>query len=217
MEQTDLFGKPIAQIEKPTKKEFTPKTGLNVVDGGEFIYYPDYFNKEDSDRYLDVLINSIVWRQDSMKMYGKELKFPRLTAWYGNGDKSYTFSGTTLPAKVWTPELLEIKGKIDAIGKVDFNSVLLNRYRTGDDWISWHQDDEKELGKNPVIGSVNFGATRRFMLRRVDDHKEKIEIPLKHGSLLVMSGALQHTWQHQVPKEKTVNSERLNLTFRVIH
>ena len=211
MEQTDLFGNPLAEQEKNSVT-----TGLNVIDGGEFIYYPDYFSKADSDRYLDILVNSIVWRQDSMKMYGKEINFPRLTAWYGNGDKSYTFSGTTLPAKVWTPELLEIKSKIDAIGKVDFNSVLLNRYRTGDDWISWHQDNEKELGKNPVIGSVNFGATRKFQIRHLQT-KEKLEIELRHGSLLVMTGALQHNWQHQVPKTKKQIGERLNLTFRVIY
>lgn len=211
MEQTDLFGNPLAQTNNNNVK-----TGLNLIDGGEFIYYPDYFSKSDSDRYLNILVNSIEWRQDKMNMYGKEINFPRLTAWYGNGDKPYTFSGTTLPAKIWTPELLEIKAKIDTLGKVDFNSVLLNRYRTGDDWISWHQDAEKELGKNPVIGSVNFGATRKFQIRHLRT-KEKFEIELRHGSLLVMLGALQHNWQHQVPKTKKQVGERLNLTFRVIY
>lgn len=211
MEQTDLFGNSLAP-----KTESNIKTGLNVIDGGEFIYFPDYFSKEDSDRFLKYLINDISWQQDSMKMYGKEVKFPRLTAWYGNGDKSYTFSGTTLHPHRWTPELMEIKNKIDDIGKVDFNSVLLNRYRTGDDWISWHQDNEKELGKNPVIGSVNFGATRKFQIRHIET-KEKLDIELRHGSLLVMTGALQHNWQHQVPKTKKQIGERINLTFRVIY
>ena len=94
--------------------------------------------------------------------------------------------------------------------------MLLNWYRSGDDHISWHTDAEPELGKNPMIASINFGETRRFLLRRSDDHQQKIEIPLKHGSLLVMSGALQHHWQHSVPKQAKVKNSRLNLTFRVI-
>jgi alkylated DNA repair dioxygenase AlkB len=98
---------------------------------------------------------------------------------------------------------------------VEFNSVLLNLYRDGNDSISWHTDAEKELGINPVIASVNFGAERIFQLRHIETN-ERIDIPLKHGSLLIMQGELQHFWQHQVPKTKKVNSERINLTFRVI-
>lgn len=214
MNQNDLFGNPIAQ-----QTASNISIGLNVVDGGEFVYYPDYFSKDDSDRFLKYLINDIAWQQDTMNMYGKLVKFPRLTAWYGNGDKGYKFSGITLNPHCWTPELLEIKNKICDVGKVDFNSVLLNRYRTGEDWISWHQDAEKELGKNPVIGSANFGATRKFEIRHLRTKETKAVI-LKHGSLLVMTGALQHNWQHQVPKlpkkEKQIG-ERINLTFRVIY
>ena len=147
MEQTDLFGNPLSQ---PTDNNV--KTGLNIIDGGEFIYYPDYFSKADSDRYLNILVNSIEWRQDKMNMYGKEINFPRLTAWYGNGDKPYTFSGTTLPAKVWTPELLEIKAKIDALGKVDFNSVLLNRYRSAASAAA-HQSPASSSGRSGTIAA----------------------------------------------------------------
>jgi alkylated DNA repair dioxygenase AlkB len=149
-------------------------------------------------------------------MYGKKVDFPRLTAWYGDNDKPYTFSGITLAPKIWTKELLEIKQKIETESKVNFNSVLLNLYRSGNDSISWHTDAEKELGINPVIASVNFGATRKFQLRHIKT-KEKIEIELTHGSLLIMQGELQHFWQHQVPKTSKVVSERINLTFRVIN
>ena len=103
------------------------------------------------------------------------------------------------------------------ICKREFNSVLLNWYRSGDDHISWHTDAEPELGESPLIASVNFGASRRFLLRRREDRSVKLEIPLQHGSVLVMAGALQHHWQHSVPKQKKVKDSRVNLTFRMIH
>ena len=105
--------------------------------------------------------------------------------------------------------------KIEPQAKVIFNSVLLNRYRDGNDSISWHTDAEPELGRNPLIASVNFGDTRKFQLRHINT-KEKLEIELSHGSLLIMQGELQHFWQHQVPKTKEIKKERINLTFRVI-
>jgi alkylated DNA repair dioxygenase AlkB len=111
--------------------------------------------------------------------------------------------------------LLEIKAKIEPIADVNFNSVLLNRYRNGSDSISWHTDAEKELGLNPIIASVNFGATRNFQLRHIET-KEKIDIDLSHGCLLIMQGELQHFWQHQIPKTTKPVNERINLTFRVI-
>ena len=148
-------------------------------------------------------------------MYGKELPFPRLTAWYGDQDQTYTFSGITLQPHPWTPELLEIKKKLESRAGTSFNSVLLNRYRDGKDSISWHQDNEKELGKNPIIASVNFGATRTFQLRHIHTG-EKISIQLTHGSLVIMMGELQHFWKHQIPKTRKPVGERINLTFRTI-
>ena len=205
---TDLFGNPTEPKDKPT-------TGLNKIKNGEYLFYPNFFSKSESDLLLQKLKDEIEWKQESMNMYGKQINFPRLTAWYGDNDKPYSFSGITLQPKIWTKELLEIKAKIEPLANVQFNSVLLNRYRSGNDSISWHTDAEKELGKNPVIASVNLGATRKFQLRHIET-KEKIEIDLTHGSLLIMQGELQHFWQHQVPKTKKAVDERINLTFRVI-
>lgn len=210
MRQLDIFGN-IENNELAT----TSKSGLVAILNGEYIYLPDFFTKSESDKYFEKIKNDILWKQESMNMYGKQVPFPRLTAWYGDNDNSYTFSGITLQPNLWTKELLEIKNKIEPIAKVNFNSVLLNQYRSGNDSISWHTDAEKELGINPVIASVNFGATRKFQLRHIET-KEKIEIELTHGSLLIMQGELQHFWQHQVPKTKKTVSERINLTFRVI-
>ena len=171
------------------------------------------FDKEQLDQ---VKFKNILWHHDQVKMYGKAIFLPRYSAWYGDSDKPYTYSGLTLQPKPWNKGLLYIKDLIGKVAGAEFNSVLMNWYRDGEDYINWHTDAEKELGKNPIIGSVNFGATRRFQLRRMDDNEEKIEVPLKHGTFLLMRGETQHFWQHAVPKEKKVKAARFNLTFRII-
>jgi alkylated DNA repair dioxygenase AlkB len=196
-------------------KDINTHSEFISIQNGEYIYIPNFFDKRKSDFYFDTLRNQIEWKQEKMNMYGKTFMFPRLTAWYGDNNKPYSFSGITLTPNQWTKELLDIKDKIEPKCNVIFNSVLLNLYRNEKDSISWHTDAEKELGKNPVIASVNFGAERKFQLRHIET-KERIEINLEHGSLLIMQGELQHYWQHQIPKTKNKVGERINLTFRVI-
>lgn len=203
MEQLNLFKSPEV------------KTEFQQIQNGEFLYIERFFGIQKSDFYLQSFLRDIEWKQEKMNMYGKEILFPRLTAWYGDSDKPYTFSGITLKPSPWTETLTEIKTKIETKTIAIFNSVLLNLYRNGNDSISWHTDAEKELGINPIIASVNFGATRKFQLRHIET-KEKIELELTHGSLLIMQGELQHFWKHQVPKTKKEVKERINLTFRVI-
>lgn len=203
MEQLDLFA-PNQEQNEPVK-----------INNGEYIYIPNFYSKNKADSFFNLLLDGIKWKQESMNMYGKQIPFPRLTAWYGDSDKPYSFSGITLQPYPWTRELIEIKNDIEPVAEVTFNSVLLNRYRSGSDSISWHTDAEKELGRNPVIASVNFGAERKFQLKHIHIN-EKIDIVLKHGSLLIMRGELQHFWKHQIPKTKLKVEERINLTFRVI-
>lgn len=210
MNQVDIFGNIVE-----SKSDAKTKSGLTTIENGEYLFYQNFFTKSESNIFLQKLKSEIEWKQESMNMYGKKINFPRLTAWHGDNDKPYSFSGITLSPKVWNEELVSIKKKIEPIAKVNFNSVLLNLYRDGNDSISWHTDAEKELGTNPVIASVNFGAIRKFQLRHIKT-KEKLEIELTHGSLLIMQGELQHFWQHQVPKTSKVVGERINLTFRVI-
>ncbi|MDP9041844.1 MAG: alpha-ketoglutarate-dependent dioxygenase AlkB, partial [Bacteroidota bacterium] len=133
---------------------------INTLNGGELIYYPTFFSKSESDLFFSTLRTKIDWTQEAMILYGKKVNFPRLTAWYGNNDRPYSFSGITLQPKEWIPELIEIKNKIEMAADTTFNSVLLNLYRNGNDSISWHTDAEPELGINPIIGSVNFGQAR---------------------------------------------------------
>lgn len=189
-----------------------------VVPFGRLYYSPCYFDKKFCDDYLAYLLadGNINWQQDAIYMYGKTHLIPRLSAWYGDKDCPYAYSGISLMPNTWTDELLAINQVLFDVCKRRFNSVLLNHYRTGDDYISWHADDESELGANPLIASVSFGQTRRFLLRLKDNHAVKLELPLYHGSLLVMAGQIQHHWQHSIPKQKRVQGSRVNLTFRNI-
>lgn len=203
--QSDLFGNSLEQISKDINLE-----------NAAFYFDQDFFNKTESDKIYQSLKEDIAWKHDSIKMYGKDILLPRLSAWYGDRDKGYVYSGIKNVPLTWNDILLQIKTKVEKIADVEFNSVLINRYRDGKDYMGWHTDSEKELGLNPVIASVNFGATRKFQLRRMDDHKNKTEFKLSHGSLLIMKGETQHYWQHQVPKTTLIVGERINLTFRVI-
>lgn len=190
--------------------------GTNNLSNGTLIWYPYFFSAEESDRYLSALINGARWQQESMKMYGKIVPFPRLTAWYADAGVTYSYSGLTHQPEPWTEELLQIKNRIEVVAGNTFNSVLINRYRGGSDSMSWHADDEPELGRNPIIASVNFGATRTFQLRH-NTTTERINVELTHGSVLIMAGELQHHWKHQVPKTKREVDERVNLTFRLVN
>jgi len=214
-QQSDLF----MQNEEP----FLNPEGVRVtlpdrrpLPNGDVVLFTEFFSKPDSEKLFAELLNETKWRQDKMKLYGKEIDLPRQTAWYGDNDKDYTFSGITMNSEPWTPALLDIKAKVESVAGVTFNSVLLNHYRSGSDSISWHTDAERELGKNPVIASVTFGDARRFMLRHMKDNSLKTEVELGHGSLLIMAGETQHFWQHQVPKTKASVESRINLTFRQI-
>jgi alkylated DNA repair dioxygenase AlkB len=186
------------------------------INDAEVVFYPNFFDLQESDRLFQVLRDETIWRQDKIKLYGKEIDLPRKIAWYGERDKAYTFSRIRLEPLPWTQTLVAIKERIETIAKVEFNSVLLNFYRDGKDSNAWHTDDEPELGKNPTIASVSFGGTRRFMLRHKQDKSLKTELQLNHGSFLLMSGTTQHFWQHQIPKTAKKVAPRINLTFRRI-
>jgi alkylated DNA repair dioxygenase AlkB len=191
-------------------------TGNNILPkDGEVLFFPNFFNKVESDRLFKSLIANILWQQDQIKFYGKMIDLPRLTAWYGDNDKPYTYSGIPMKPHSWTPDLLEIKNKIEKEAKVNFTSVLLNLYRDGKDSVAWHCDDEPELGRNPVIGSVSFGATRTFKFRHLQD-KTVVKVELTHGSFVLMQGETQHKWEHEIPKTSKILTPRVNLTFRVI-
>ena len=184
----------------------------------ELYFAPNFFTPEQSDFYFQELQKNIAWKQENIKLYGKEIAQPRLTAWYGDAGKAITYSGLTLQPNPWTPALLDLKTAVEKAAHSTFNSVLLNLYRSGADSVSWHADDEAQLGKNPIIASVSFGAERRFDFRhRTLKNQPKTSLFLTHGSLLLMAGPTQHFYQHQIPKTKKPTGIRINLTFRRIN
>ncbi|PMO40320.1 MULTISPECIES: alpha-ketoglutarate-dependent dioxygenase AlkB family protein [Vibrio] len=183
------------------------------VTQGRIYYDPNFLSNLEADRYFSNLRSTLPWQQERITMFGRSVLQPRLQAWHG--DVAYTYSGLTMSPHPWTPDLNELKARCEAIANVQFNSVLANLYRHGQDSMGWHQDNEPELGRNPVIASVNLGETRRFLLRNLHC-KTQLEYELSHGALLIMAGELQHHWKHAVPKTAKPKGERINLTFRHI-
>ncbi|MFN4000156.1 alpha-ketoglutarate-dependent dioxygenase AlkB family protein [Algoriphagus sp.] len=181
---------------------------------GETIFYSEFFQKELSDHYLEKLQTTLAWKHEPIRMFGKMVMQPRLTALYGDETRPYGYSGISMTPLVWTVELKEMKDKLQEFTGIEFTHVLCNYYRDGQDSMGWHRDNEAVLGKNPSIASITFGATRMFQIRHYESKGHKIDIPLSHGSLLMMSGESQHHWEHQIPKTKKILGPRINLTFR---
>ncbi len=180
------------------------------------VYKPEIFDSKESEALLQVFVAQTPWIQETVHLHGKMIKTPRLTAWYGDNNKSYSYSGNKYQPLPWTDDLSKIKKKIERIADMQFNSVLLNYYRDGNDSVAWHSDDEYELGVKPVIASVSFGQARRFDVRNKKDHTLKYSVNLENGSLLLMKGGLQQFWEHRIPKSTRPMRPRVNLTFRVI-
>ena len=188
---------------------------LNLPDA-EIIYYPHFFDKKEADAIFNELTNEIPWQQDDIKVFGKIHPQPRLTALFGNEGKPYSYSNMKMQPHPWSLLLQKIKSHIESVTNTNFTTVLLNQYRDGKDSNGWHADNEKELGKNPIIASVSFGAERTFHLKHNTDKSLKKSIILEHGSLLLMKGTTQHFWKHQIPKTAKPIGSRINLTFRFI-
>jgi alkylated DNA repair dioxygenase AlkB len=164
-------------------------------------------------RLFDQLMALTPWRQEIATLMGRRVPIPRLTAWHGAA--GYVYSGIRMTPAPWNAPLLEIKAVAEACAGQAFNSVLLNLYRDGRDSVSWHADNEPGLGRNPVIASISLGATRRFQMKH-RQRNERLLLDLPSGSCLVMAGATQHHWLHQVPKISRPVGPRINLTFRAM-
>lgn len=181
---------------------------------GEVTFYPEFFSREEADEIFKLLQECLVWHQEPIWMFGKQILQPRLTALYGNPKIPYGYSGIAMQAKPFTKELDQIKYRLQDFTKHKFTHVLCNYYRDGQDSMGWHRDNESVLGKNPIIASLTFGATRAFQMRPYGKKEPKLNLELSHGSLLLMGGESQHFWEHQLPKTKKVLAPRINLTFR---
>lgn len=199
----DLFRQTIAQPENILPADGTAK------------YYGILIPITSADHYFNRLLTAIDWKNDEAVMYGKRIITKRKVAWYADQPFEYSYSNTTKRAQPWTNELLELKALVEnSIGE-QFNSCLMNLYHDGSEGMAWHSDGEKDLKKNGAIGSLSFGAERKFSFKHKQT-KETVSLVLEHGSLLVMQDTTQSYWQHRLPPTTKVTEPRINLTFRTI-
>jgi alkylated DNA repair dioxygenase AlkB len=182
----------------------------------EVLYDPSFWSDAQSAAYYQALSTQVNWNAQQLTMFGKPITVPRLVAWYGDDGTAYTYSNNTMQPQTWIPSLLDLKAQVETACAAQFNSVLLNQYRDGQDSMGWHSDDEPELGPQPIIASVTFGAARRFQFKHKSTADLRHEVILSDGSLLIMRGNTQTHWKHQLPKAKTPCGGRINLTFRWI-
>lgn len=192
----------------------TAETNLLPYDG-EVNYFGSIMNAAKAQFYYEQLFQNINWENDKAVLFGKLIFTKRKVAWYGDKAFSYTYSKTTKSALPWTKELLELKKMIEQKTGESFNSCLLNLYHSGAEGMAWHSDGEKDLKKNGTIASLSFGAERKFAFKHKTS-KQKVDLVLNKGSLLLMKGETQSNWLHRLPPTKKVNSPRINLTFRTI-
>ena len=179
-------------------------------------YIPDFLSSRESIALFNQLKDTLEWQEETILMYGKPVKVPRLVCWYGDNNIEYRYSGIKHTGLAWTSELLSLKNKIEQHTRQRFNSVLGNLYRDERDSMGWHADDEKELGDLPCIASMSLGEERLFKIRNKKS-RETFGETLVNGSLLIMAGNFQKQWQHSIPKEKTIRGPRINLTYRFIY
>ncbi len=196
---------------------FERSGGVLPMEDAELEFFPCWLAAGESQFLLDTLLSDTPWRQDSITLFGKTVPQPRLTAWYGEDDAIYQYSGLRLEPLPWTSTIQSLKERVSQACAVNFNSVLLNLYRNERDSMGMHADDEPELGKQPVIASLSLGAPRILQWK----HRQRKglgsqRLLLEDGSLLVMRGNTQRCWKHGINKQRTPCGPRINLTFRCI-
>lgn len=187
------------------------------IEDGSLTLLRDWIPPAEALDLFSLLRDELAWEQSVIRIAGVHRQIPRLNAWYGDKGASYRYSGTNFDPIPWTPTLAQLRTRLVEALAIEFNSVLANLYRDGNDCVGWHSDDEKELGREPCIASISLGTERRFVMKHKRDKSiPRIELKLPPGSLLVMSGTTQHHWIHQLPRTKLPVGPRINLTFRRI-
>jgi alkylated DNA repair dioxygenase AlkB len=188
------------------------RANLLHIDGTAY-YYGIVMPSKEANRYFDLLLTNIRWKNDEAIILGKHIITKTKVAWYGDSDYFYTYSNATKQALTWTKELLELKQLVEHITEERFNSCLLNLYHSGNEGLGWHSDDERSIKKNTSIASLSFGAARKFSFKHKQT-KQMVSLVLEHGSLLVMKDTTQANWLHSLPKSNRITQARINLTFR---
>lgn len=181
------------------------------------IFYSPYFIEgAEALQMFQTMKSNFPWESNQLKLFGKTFDVPRKEAYFADTGKTYGYSGKRLTLNPWNALLLDLKTKIESEVNHSFNACLANFYRDGNDSNGWHADNEPELGRQPIIASLSFGAKRKFRLKH-NETRETVNFDLTHGSLIIMAGKCQEYWKHEIPKQKKVKEARINLTFRKIN
>jgi alkylated DNA repair dioxygenase AlkB len=191
------------------------KINLNLPDA-IFEWYPNFLTNETADELFQKLLDETPWQHDEITIFGKKILQPRLTCLFGNEGKPYSYSGLTMYPKPWNSSIMFLKTEIEKICNQNFTTVLANLYRNEKDSNGWHADNEKELGRDPIIASISLGETRKFQIKHNSNKEYKCNLELTHGSLLLMKEGSQIHYKHQLPKSTSPKNARINLTFRTI-
>ncbi len=207
--QTSLF-------EAASAESLSSNSGISLLStDGRARYIPGVFDENSCLALFALLMKTIDWKEDQLIMFGKLITTRRKVAWVGDAGCSYTYSGIKKFPQAWTPALLEIKQRVEALAQHTFNSCLLNLYHDGCEGMGWHSDDEKELDQAAPIASISFGGERKFAFKHKFD-KTNVSLTLANGSVLLMQAPTQQYWQHSLTKTKRTVAPRINLTFRAI-
>ncbi|MAJ86881.1 MAG: alpha-ketoglutarate-dependent dioxygenase AlkB [Cellvibrionales bacterium TMED148] len=186
---------------------------LTSTNEAALFHWRNWLSDFTSDQILEIATQQIAWRKDSIKMFGKTIQIPRLQNWFSESGQSYTYSRLSLPGLEYPEWMNNLSQDVKKTTQNDFNGILVNYYRNGSDSMGWHADDENSLGSKPAVASVSLGAERNFQLRHKGT-KDRVNIPLSHGSLLLMCPGIQEYWQHRIAKTKDFLKPRISLTFR---
>ena len=205
MDQPSLFDN---EPDTPTRQTF-------ALGDSEIQYVANAFTAREADRLFQSLLDAIPWRTATLTIAGQKRPLPRLQCWMADQGRSYSYSGLKLSPHPWNPDVLRIKARLEQLCEHSFNSVLLNYYRGGSDSVSWHADDETELGPNPIVASVSLGAQRTLEFKpKFNLTTPKKQIVLGSGSILIMGKTIQNNWLHQIPKISGTIDPRISLTVR---
>ena len=185
--------------------------------GARLLWWPGFLDDESARVLYDRLEADLQWQQRPLRMFGRSVLEPRLTAWYGDPDARYRYSGRDHEPLAWSPDLVEVRDRVEAATRGRYNSALANLYRDGADHLGWHSDDERELGRQPVIASLSLGAIRRMQFRPRPRGPIALQLDLPAGSLLVMAGETQTRYHHRITKTARLVAPRINVTFRRVH
>jgi alkylated DNA repair dioxygenase AlkB len=190
-----------------------PESARTSLAAGAFFEYEEgWLDRDTADDFERALTEQITWEQRQVELFGKRILQPRLIAWAGA--LPYRYSGQTLEPRAFLPALAALREKVSERCRVDFNHALVNRYRDGSDSMGLHADAEAELGPNPVVASLSLGASRRFVIRHKKNRDDRRDLELRHGSLLIMGGTMQHHYRHGLPRTTRAVGQRINVTFR---